>query len=78
MLADSGTEMPDGANGRLNVVCSRKASAAASDGVAVAGEDDELVGAQPADGVPGPDLLGQPLAHLAQQRRRRAGARGSR
>jgi hypothetical protein len=33
----------------------------------VAGEDDELVAAQPADGVPGPHLLGEALAHLAQQ-----------
>jgi hypothetical protein len=29
MLAVSGTEMPSVANGRLNVVCRRKASAAA-------------------------------------------------
>ena len=68
MLAVSGTEMPDVANGRLNVVCSRKASAAASEESQSPGEDEELVGAQPADGVPGPHLLGEPRTHLAQQR----------
>jgi nucleotide-binding universal stress UspA family protein len=36
-------------------------------GVAVAGEDEELVGAQPPHGVPRADLLGEPAADLAQQ-----------
>ena len=68
MLADSGTEMPDVVerHGERRLQAERQRRRLR--GVAVAGEDQELVGAEPADGVPGPDLLGQPAPDLPQQR----------
>ena len=67
MLADSGTPMPVAVNGSENVVCSRNASDSGLRAVAPLGQDDELVAAEPRHGVAGPDLLAQPLGHLAEQ-----------
>ena len=68
MLAVSGTEMPDGRERQAERRLQPEGQRGGLRGVAVAGEDEELVGAQPADGVPGPQLLGQPRTDLVQQR----------
>ena len=64
----SGTEMPDGGERQAERRLQPEGQRRGLGGVAVASEDEELVAAQPADGVPGPHLVDQPAADLAQQR----------
>src|SRR4051794_16183824 len=75
MLAVRASSTSPMRNGESNAVCIRSASAMPPPGVAVAGQDDELVPAEPADDVvsagagaeSGGDVAQQLVAHLVAQ-----------